>query len=369
MSSSRRHFILKTFVFCFILSSLFLGLFFLKKVNADNLPSSVHVFITLCGNNIKETGEECDGSDLNQQTCVTRGFTTGTLGCNTNCTFNTSNCSTGGGGGGGTYVMPTAVVLQGWAYPNSDVEIIKDGNVVTIVRADNSANFKATINNITAGIWTFGVSAIDQRGHYSNTFSFTMNVQENMITTVSNIFLPPTISLDKDRVNQGDPIGVLGQTTPNNDISLYVYSNQPIIKTVKSDLMGAYFYNLDTTSLAIGDHFIKGQGGKGAQFLGGFSASVDFYIYAPGTIIPPDASINGPSSIQADGCMKVNLNCDLATSARLGQAPFKQDVVNFVDASILLYNWGIPKNTRADLNNDGAVNYQDLSILLYYWTG
>ncbi|MCX7778785.1 MAG: hypothetical protein N2259_00895, partial [Patescibacteria group bacterium] len=61
------------------------------------------------------------------------------------------------------------------------------------------------------------------------------------------------------------------------------------------------------------------------------------------------------------GCHKVNLNCDLNKK--------NQQRINFVDVSILLYNWGRPKNKRADLNNDGWVNYTDLSILLYYWTG
>jgi len=40
-----------------------------------------------------------------------------------------------------------------------------------------------------------------------------------------------------------------------------------------------------------------------------------------------------------------------------------------VDFSILLYNWGIPKNPTADLNGDGRVNLTDFSIMLYYWTG
>jgi len=44
-------------------------------------------------------------------------------------------------------------------------------------------------------------------------------------------------------------------------------------------------------------------------------------------------------------------------------------LINLVDFSILLYNWGIPKNPTVDLNNDGKVDLRDFSILLYYWTG
>jgi hypothetical protein len=49
----------------------------------------------LCGNNIVEGDEECDGADLDDDTtcedvCEDAG---GTLACNSNCTFNFSGCS------------------------------------------------------------------------------------------------------------------------------------------------------------------------------------------------------------------------------------------------------------------------------------
>ncbi|MBI2578653.1 MAG: PGF-pre-PGF domain-containing protein [Candidatus Aenigmarchaeota archaeon] len=45
-----------------------------------------------CGNNIIESGEECDSQQLSGQTCVTKGFTGGTLKC-TSCRFDTSGCT------------------------------------------------------------------------------------------------------------------------------------------------------------------------------------------------------------------------------------------------------------------------------------
>ncbi len=48
----------------------------------------------ICGNNIQEQGETCDGTDLNSQTCVTQGFDGGTLSCSANCqSFVTSQCT------------------------------------------------------------------------------------------------------------------------------------------------------------------------------------------------------------------------------------------------------------------------------------
>ena len=53
----------------------------------------------VCGNGVKESGEQCDGSDLNSATCVSRGYDRGTLSCKADCTFDTSSCSNDGGGG------------------------------------------------------------------------------------------------------------------------------------------------------------------------------------------------------------------------------------------------------------------------------
>jgi hypothetical protein len=48
----------------------------------------------VCGNNVLETGETCDGTALGGQTCQTQGYAGGTLGCASDCqTFNTSGCT------------------------------------------------------------------------------------------------------------------------------------------------------------------------------------------------------------------------------------------------------------------------------------
>jgi hypothetical protein len=48
----------------------------------------------VCGNNLLEGGEVCDGTDLGGQTCVGLGFTGGTLACNGTCSaFDTSACT------------------------------------------------------------------------------------------------------------------------------------------------------------------------------------------------------------------------------------------------------------------------------------
>ena len=47
-----------------------------------------------CGDGIvNQQSEQCDGTNLSGQTCVTKGFSSGVLSCNSQCQFNTSQCT------------------------------------------------------------------------------------------------------------------------------------------------------------------------------------------------------------------------------------------------------------------------------------
>ncbi len=45
-----------------------------------------------CGNDIVQSGEQCDGANLANQTCQTRGFVGGNLRCSASCQFDTAQC-------------------------------------------------------------------------------------------------------------------------------------------------------------------------------------------------------------------------------------------------------------------------------------
>lgn len=77
---------------------------------------------SICGNNILEEGEECDGHQLDGTTCASFGFNTGTPLCNNDClSFNTSACSnqSGGSGGGGASGGSAAAPPQHSSQPTS----------------------------------------------------------------------------------------------------------------------------------------------------------------------------------------------------------------------------------------------------------
>ncbi len=263
----------------------------------------------------------------------------------------------GGGGGRATIPVYATAVIKGWAYPGSIVTVLKDGVIAAEVEADEKANFQATFDNLTPGVWTFSVWTKDNKVYISITFSFTNNFSAGVITTISDIFLSPTIDMDKDKVTRGEKIGILGQTIPDSQVEIYVYSSGgPIISKTKADIIGAYFYDFDTIVLEQGLHDASARSLKDNGFVSDFSRSYAFFVSTPGleeeeVLIP----LKPFQTIQA------NLNEDFTEKG--------ENIVNLVDISILLYNWGVPKNPKADLNKDGRVDLIDLSIMLYSWTG
>jgi hypothetical protein len=57
-------------------------------------------YVAGCGSGVIDPGERCDGDDLGEQTCASRGFAGGTLACKADCTaFDTRGCQTTCGDG------------------------------------------------------------------------------------------------------------------------------------------------------------------------------------------------------------------------------------------------------------------------------
>jgi hypothetical protein len=104
-----------------------------------NLPASTGGG-AVCGNNIKETGETCDGTDLGGATCasVLGSSYIGNLSCNTGCTsFNTNAC---------TYQIPTNGLIGYWKFDETS------GTTAT----DSSGNNNSGIFSGSGVTWTIG---------------------------------------------------------------------------------------------------------------------------------------------------------------------------------------------------------------------
>ncbi len=276
----------------------------------------------------------------------------------------TGGAGVGGGGGGGLGTglgvgtgeyLPNPplpenpdVMLEGWAYPYSQVILLLDGQEKQNVVADSEGAFSFGLSELNQGVYTFGIRAKDSDGLESITNNSTFYIQEGTKTVVSDIFLSPTISLSQDTVDPGVVISASGQTRPGSTIEIWLYpdksnlSDDEIIKAEKEvDSSGKWQVFINTTNLSSGTYKIKARASYEEIGYSEFSQELSIGI--------------GEAPAKEEGeCPGADLNHD-------GR-------VNITDFSILLYYWN-SNNACADQNHDGSVNLIDFSIMMYYWTG
>jgi hypothetical protein len=325
---------------------------------ADYDPSTCYT----CGNGHKETAEQCDGSDYNGQTCITWGYESGTLLCSASCLLNFSNCvaretqggysgsgRSGGSSGSMSGYQPgeldqakTKVIIKGKSYPDSDVHILVDGKVTGIVRTDSKADFYFETTEVEPGIASFGFWSEDKLGLKSTLLTLTFRVISRAVTTISGVYIAPSIEVDKKSVKKGESIKIYGQTVPDTQVNVHINSAQEFVEKTSSKTTGDWELEFNTTPLDEDFHIAKAlfQMGTSTNIIqSGFSRSVSFYV----------GKIGG-----SPACPNGDLN--------------KDGRVNLTDFSIMMYYWGTD-NACADQNQNGVVDLVDFSIMMYYWTG
>jgi len=77
------------------------------QTGSTSVSFSVQVPETECGNDVLETGEECDGSDLGGLNCASYGYNAGILGCSPECTIIISSCYNSNPSSGGSSTSST----------------------------------------------------------------------------------------------------------------------------------------------------------------------------------------------------------------------------------------------------------------------
>lgn len=238
---------------------------------------------------------------------------------------------------------PTKVVFRGIAYPQASVSILENGSLLATTVADPSARFDVEITLASAGTFTFTLFAEDNQGRAGRSSNFTISVTAGTTTTVSGIFLAPTIATDKAVVRLGDTISILGATAPASAVTVIVSSEQEVTFNTTAGSDGLWVIQAIADSLAIGEHNARAKSTAPTNEISTFSNTVNFTVQA--------ATVN-PCTGKTPG----DVNCD-------GR-------VNLVDFSILLFFWKKtnPSNIRADINADGVVNVRDFSIMLFWWT-
>lgn len=363
-----------------------LGLFF-GSVGAEGFLVDTHIYISVCGNALVDQGEVCDdGVNIGGY-----GSTTAGRECNPGCqSFApycgddilqarfSEECDDGNTanddlcddhcivlppaphtniGAPRTGIIPeipgateglisaelqTKVILRGKAYPFSSVSILLDGQKIGSALADSNADFSYTTTQVTAGTASFSFLATDRFGVDSIITTAVFDVVQSAVTTVSNIFLPPSISADPVQVGLGEPVELRGQSVPFARIALLVLGGESGSKSTplssQVDEAGDWALQVDTNSLQEGYNTAKASFTLSTSTKSGYGKSISFLI--------------GESTGECGG--KPDMNGD--------------SKVNLVDFSIFLLSWNTSES-KADYNCDARVNLADFSIMLFQWTG
>lgn len=261
-----------------------------------------------------------------------------------------------GGGGGGT---PTtgAVTMEGKAYPNAFMTILQDGAVAQTFLANSDGTFSGTVTGITPGIHSFGIYAEDAQGRDSPTLSLSLNITAGTITTVKNLFMPPTIEAPP-QAESGSVTVLLGTTFPNANIFLYIEPGGSV-KETKADAQGNWQYILSTSGLGKGEYTVRAKAITDMGEQSEFSSTVSFEIVTelpepPEPPVPP-----GPPTPPGPPDGRDGVSCPNGDLNRDG-------VVDITDISIWVYYLDTD-DSCADQNNDGIVDVFDLSIIVFYW--
>src|SRR3989344_395472 len=257
----------------------------------------------------------------------------------------TTTTSSGGGGGFIPTVTTGAKInISGRAYPMSQVTVLKDGQVIVKTVAGPDAKFSTSLTGLSTGSYSIAVYGEDSKGNRSTSFSFPVTVSSGTETNIGGVFFSPPPDVDQKEERRGGDIVIFGQSSPPSNILVSVNSEQEIFSSVKSDNIGAYLLNFDSSVLDLGSHSAKSKASIAGE-ISPFSQLASFIVGTKNIVavkekIPPKGDLSGDNR------------------------------VNLVDFSIAAYWYRRPSPpARADLNSDGKVDLRDFSILAFNWTG
>jgi len=238
--------------------------------------------------------------------------------------------------GGGAPLIPARVIFKGKAYPKAFLFLLVNQKVTATFFADSTGFFKKELTGLSGGKYTFGIFAEDTEGRESVTLNFKIDILRGTITTISGIFIPPTISLSSAQVERGEKIVISGQSFPQSKVFLFISPGE-IIRESFSNLNGIWSFLLDTSFLKTEEYQIRAktlfEEGEQSQF----SKTLSFFVKSP-------------------KCRGSDLNFD--------------GKVNIIDFSILLFFWytTTPQNICVDINQDNLIDLVDFSIMMHQWT-
>jgi len=251
----------------------------------------------------------------------------------------------GGGGGGGSSPDSTSVRFRGKTFPDANLSLLKSGQVVETDTTGLGGEFDLRLGDLSEGQYNFTIFGIDPEGLRSETQAFNVSVEKDVTTSVTGVYMSPTIRLDKVQVKSGNVLMVDGYAIPSSRVYVYVDGSVDTVGFATSSVTGKWLYELHTSSVGYGDHTVRARVEEDS-FESMLSNSLSFKV-----------GLSDVFQTVTDSCGSV---ADLNYDCR----------VNLIDFSIAAYWYkrtGAP--SHIDVNGDGAVDIKDFSIMAFHWTG
>lgn len=132
------------------------------------------------------------------------------------------------------------LTISGSIAPYASVVLISNNNILTSTTANSLGYFVLPSILVSKGFSDVCFQAVDvKRLGESYTCISLSSVDKD--TTIRNIFLPPTLGLEKKQVTEGSEVIAWGYTMPNGTVTLH--SSDGRIFTVKADNNGYYEFH------------------------------------------------------------------------------------------------------------------------------
>ena len=132
--------------------------------------------------------------------------------------------------------------LYGYGSPFASIVLTIDGTVYRSAVSDENGNFSITGVLIRAGFDGFCLQAVDFKRLGESVTCFTVPPAKESVE-MRDIFLPPTIGLQRSTIEAGGDAVIFGYTMPGAEVTINADNGQSF--TVMADETGYYEYTLE----------------------------------------------------------------------------------------------------------------------------
>jgi hypothetical protein len=156
-------------------------------------------------------------------------------------------------------VGTTNLILEGYTSPNAFVSFVEGVTTVATTSSDAVGFFTTTLSSYNITERTIIISSTDAENRTTTGASYTVTLVPGTDTTLSNIILSPTFSVNKTTMySESDSIIVTGRAVPNAQIQFFIDSIYNSSITASST--GTFTVQLYPTTMSVGTHtfYLKG---------------------------------------------------------------------------------------------------------------